>query len=1519
MAKSASTKIDSKVLNSKELMQKTSEKTIKLAKTTSSKINHTKEVIKNTSDKTIAAAKQGMSNDPKIQSPRDTQDQSLYVTKGVMMMPNNGGFVEVSLRKKPINLEYPRYKGKKASNKRFSSVIVHPYRKFDEVTQLREHWEDTSSKVTARKNELEDLIVDNEQFECCKKDVEGWLSRMEAWDSRMNPISDDNNLEELIKEQKIFQSEIHHFYSAIEDFNHLSQGIISSYQQDDPTKMKNIAEKINYRYDKLKAHSLERNKNMQLTLNSSNKFRNKMNALISWSSGLEPKLNHIESELAKEDSYSIKDSSQYSSKIRKKFADLQDEIDTERENFLSLSSNGRKLINNLDGQEDAALLKKRLEEMNQRWNYLKAKSIAIRNRLEGNSDNWNSLFLSLRDLVEWASKKESELSTMGPISGDEASIRSQQEDIRNFLRDLENKRIVVENNLLSGQQHINSISNNSNNDSANFSDNTSESDATQRDTDSDSRNNTEDINRGIHREVERLAEKWNNLLTLSDEWQRKLEEVLPRVHAFGKSLESLMSRLSDAERSQLMLSNSSNTISGSEAQLNQFRNQLKIYSQNLSPLQRLVEDVNDQASDFTANNVALSKQILSRLEDINTRWKLLQLGLDEEYKRLNDVRNRQKTSNASNASSSVTSQDFLSVAVAYPWARAVSHNKVPYYINHQTETTHWDHPDMVSLFKSLTEFNSVRFSAYRTAMKLREVQKTLSLQNLNLNAAIEAFDAHGLRGQNDKLLDISDMITVLSSLYETILTSSSPPTQQIQPSINVPLCLDLTLNWLLNIYDCQRSGHVRVLSFKLAIAVLSQGPLEEKYRYMFRLIADQQRRATERKLALLLHDCVQIPRVLGELAAFGGSNVEPSVRSCFEKANKGNNQLIEAFHYLNWMKQEPQSMVWLPVLHRFIAAESAKHQAKCNICKQSPILGFRYRCLKCFNFDMCQKCFFAGKGEKYKNHKMTHPMQEYCTTTTSGEDMRDFTKLLKNKFKSKKYFKKHSRLGYLPVQMPEGGNGNNGGSSSNLVSTELLGSTLDIPISPCLSPQRSGSKQDLNERIVDRLSEMETRSGSDDSSSTRITPQQHSEPQKILNGGSFADEHSLIAQYCSKLNNGDLTSTVPDSPMQILNDIDLEQRAELELMMRELESDPSTDPRMYSSTTSAAGSGGTGGNMTNQSDMEILYEAKMLREHKDRLESRMKILEVHNLQLESQLGKLKHLIQEPAVNGFQQAGNTGTLNTKSVTASQLATNSPLLPHKMTNEGQVTAPPALPPRGNPRTSNKDGKFPPAVPPKRSSLTRSDMALFDGAGSRTNSLSRRSEKNFNMGTSPGGNGGGGGGNSNRNTGNWTDSLPRRDFYHQFQNTNSLPRRDRTGISRPEVNQPKPKRDASLNRDPGDNSQYQPYVNKDKRNSTGNLYFTDRASFTDPLSTSVENSKSLIRIASLDRTHARGGIPLNVLNGREEKETDTSRELQTAAGDLGKELKNLITLMDQEDPAFSSKLSKSSRNVENKESPV
>ena len=49
-----------------------------------------------------------------------------------------------------------------------------------------------------------------------------------------------------------------------------------------------------------------------------------------------------------------------------------------RDMYLSLDSTGKKLVSGLDSQEDATLLRKRLEEMNTRWSYLKAKSMAIR-------------------------------------------------------------------------------------------------------------------------------------------------------------------------------------------------------------------------------------------------------------------------------------------------------------------------------------------------------------------------------------------------------------------------------------------------------------------------------------------------------------------------------------------------------------------------------------------------------------------------------------------------------------------------------------------------------------------------------------------------------------------------------------------------------------------------------------------------------------------------------------------------------------------------------------------------------------------------------------------------------------------------------------------------------------------------------------------------------------------------------------------------------------------------------------
>lgn len=49
-----------------------------------------------------------------------------------------------------------------------------------------------------------------------------------------------------------------------------------------------------------------------------------------------------------------------------------------------------------------------------------------RNRLENNTEHWNALLLSLRELIEWVIRKDTELTGLGPIRGDLLTLIKQQ-------------------------------------------------------------------------------------------------------------------------------------------------------------------------------------------------------------------------------------------------------------------------------------------------------------------------------------------------------------------------------------------------------------------------------------------------------------------------------------------------------------------------------------------------------------------------------------------------------------------------------------------------------------------------------------------------------------------------------------------------------------------------------------------------------------------------------------------------------------------------------------------------------------------------------------------------------------------------------------------------------------------------------------------------------------------------------------------------------------------------------------
>jgi regulator of replication initiation timing len=154
------------------------------------------------------------------------------------------------------------------------------------------------------------------------------------------------------------------------------------------------------------------------------------------------------------------------------------------------------------------------------------------------------------------------------------------------------------------------------------------------------------------------------------------------------------------------------------------------------------------------------------------------------------------------------------------------------------------------------------------------------------------------------------------------------------------------------------------------------------------------------------------------------------------------------------------------------------------------------------------------------------------------------------------------------------------------------------------------------------------------------------------------DEHQLIAQYCQSLpNNNNNNNGGPKSPVQVIAAMDAEQKEELEAIIRELEDENTSLQAEYDrlrskqtpSTTPDESQKSLQGNGQGQ---DMMAEAKLLRQHKGRLEARMQILEDHNRQLEAQLQRLRQLLDEPNVT------KASTLQTRAVTASQLNTESP---------------------------------------------------------------------------------------------------------------------------------------------------------------------------------------------------------------------------------------------------------------------
>ncbi|CAL8105397.1 unnamed protein product [Calicophoron daubneyi] len=824
-------------------------------------------------------------------------------------------------------------------------------------------------------------------------------------------------------------------------------------------------------------------------------------------------------------------------------------------------------------------------ELLSRWKQLRDKMNTLRQSIQSNH-NQNSLFLAkLKDLNNWVAHRDAAFrEIVCPLHGDILFILKLRESMLNLLKELETNRAQIEDVLSHGRARYGEEHSDSNlpgelepeSESSDLAGGKSHPEGDGLPTSTTTEEHAKRTVRRIRRYLYYLKKRWINLNTSMLDYKQQLDMISERLtnfqSLFGDAIEQVRSarnvslrwapveciptdRLaSEMEQAQSFYEACEPLtllISNLDRQINQFQESHVIIDANVIAQLSATRNELEQVRFLTKNRVHVINQTLASIQAAGQRIQPIArtpvMRMPTEIGR-SPVSNLELLQTASGAVSpaQVPAQVPLADSVSPPWERCVhpSGTQVPYYKNHATQETQWDHPILDELMQSMKQLNVIRFAEYRTTLKLRRLQKTLCLDSLSISIIAESLKYIGhsqlIEGANtdpfDRTINIPQIIDCLLQLFgranasygqnlsdfsakysdfcptdqaefsaspsknstpsrcstlppsakqsmknssqksgcavirstsatrekhpadefaenrlstgqgpikDSKLTegdrSSSLPGQMVSGGVSpehrqqrhrrslskarrhyvlgptkhpVNVCVDLTLNWLLNVYDRMRKGTIRALSFKVAITILSVANLDDKYRYLFSLIADSNGCVDEQRLSALLYECILIPKNLGENGWFGKEDFPATVKLCFNQvleiakgseryqgASPLRSEAIPVRHFLTWLRFAPPTLMWIPLLHRVMLAEQVIHHVRCAVCQKQPLIGLRYRCLRCFNLDLCQQCFFSGRTAR--NHKLSHPMQEYCSNSTSGDSFRDFTRIVRNRFRSK--------------------------------------------------------------------------------------------------------------------------------------------------------------------------------------------------------------------------------------------------------------------------------------------------------------------------------------------------------------------------------------------------------------------------------------------------------------------------------------------------------------------------------------
>jgi len=347
--------------------------------------------------------------------------------------------------------------------------------------------------------------------------------------------------------------------------------------------------------------------------------------------------------------------------------------------------------------------------------------------------------------------------------------------------------------------------------------------------------------------------------------------------------------------------------------------------------------------------------------------------------------------------------------------------------------------DLMQILSSPT-FSCIRYSAYRIASKLDTMRSAVCLDQVKLGAVTGVFNQHGYGGPQQPhggnssasglgssfaSVDVMVDKQKAADMIADIFFSANKIRTYYMASLDVQACSQTTLQLALMIYGAGANSRscltadshnsissISVKALKVFCVLLCDAKLMDKLTYLFADFANSKTKLLSRRsLSALLRLVARFPEFLGESANFGSFLVEAAVAQCFQMYSCGSSHVVNVAaaaaskktginqeQFKSWMAKEPQVTVWLATFYRMVSSKSVRHVGvSCVVCKTSDICGLRYQCLRCINYDLCQRCFLHGKTSR--SHKQSHPIQEYCTRSTRRDATRALLKLLINNLK----------------------------------------------------------------------------------------------------------------------------------------------------------------------------------------------------------------------------------------------------------------------------------------------------------------------------------------------------------------------------------------------------------------------------------------------------------------------------------------------------------------------------------------